>query len=235
MAWKTQPASRRTVCVLSYHSLVLRELEQALPPDRFRLQIRKVAASPLRELESASRAPLYVVDAQLPQPTTGTLIGSITRQSPKSRILVVGERFRETDAFALLRLGVKGFVPYTELREKLPLALDSVALGGFWVPRALLSRFMDTVVASSRGRLSSGLSASISGREREVLERLLENLSNKEIAGRLYISERTVKFHVSNLLSKFALASRGDLILHCLGVAPLEPSLVSTRKLAPIA
>src|SRR5205814_9232961 len=42
---------------------------------------------------------------------------------------------------------------------------------------------------------------------------LLENLSNKEIASKLNIAERTVKFHVSNLLSKFGVRRRADLIL----------------------
>jgi DNA-binding NarL/FixJ family response regulator len=48
-----------------------------------------------------------------------------------------------------------------------------------------------------------------------VLEGLLENLANKEIASRLNISERTVKFHVSNLLAKFNVRRRADLILLC--------------------
>ena len=45
--------------------------------------------------------------------------------------------------------------------------------------------------------------AGISRRQREVLDLLLGNLSNKEIAGKLFVCERTVKFHLSNLLSKF--------------------------------
>jgi DNA-binding NarL/FixJ family response regulator len=233
MAWKKRPAARRTVCILSSHPLVLRELEQVLTSDRFRLQVRRIAASPLKEPDWSSRASLYVVDAQLPQPTTETLIGAIARRFPKSRILIVSDRFREAEAFGLLRLGVKGLVPYSELREKLSLAIDTVAAGGFWVPRALLSRFLDTIVGSSRGRPQSGLSASISGREREVLETLLDNLSNKQIADRLHISERTVKFHVSNLLAKFQLARRQDLILHCLGLAARDRASVKSRRLTP--
>ena len=53
----------------------------------------------------------------------------------------------------------------------------------------------------------------LSRREQEVLDSLLENLSNKEIASKLNIAERTVKFHVSNLLSKFGVRRRADLIL----------------------
>jgi DNA-binding NarL/FixJ family response regulator len=208
-------------------------LERVLTPDRFRLQVRRVASSPLHECDWSPRSPLYVVDAQLPQPTAETLINTIARRFPRSRTLVVSDRFREAEAFGLLRLGVKGLVPYSELSEKLPLALDTVAAGGFWAPRSLLSRFFDTLVASSRGRPQSGMSASITGREREVLETLLDNLSNKQIADRLHISERTVKFHVSNLLAKFQLTRRQDLILHCLGLAARDRAVAGSRRLAP--
>jgi DNA-binding CsgD family transcriptional regulator len=56
----------------------------------------------------------------------------------------------------------------------------------------------------------------LSRREQDVLEALLQNMSNKEIATRLNISERTVKFHVSNLLAKFSVQRRSDLILQSL-------------------
>jgi DNA-binding NarL/FixJ family response regulator len=219
MATKKRPAPRRMVCVLSSHPFVLQKLEEALTLDRFRLHKKKISASPLHEPDWDTRASLYVVDAQPSQPNTGDLLGTITRRYPKARIVVVSDHFRESDAFGLLRLGVKGIVPYSEIGEKLAPALDAVAAGGFWVPRSLLSRFFDSLVASSRGRPQSGLSASITGREREVLEALLDNLSNKQIGDKLHISERTVKFHVSNLLAKFHLKHRQDLLLHCLGLA----------------
>jgi DNA-binding CsgD family transcriptional regulator len=52
----------------------------------------------------------------------------------------------------------------------------------------------------------------LSRREKEVLNGVLENLANKEIASRLSISERTVKFHVSSLFVKFKVRSRIELI-----------------------
>jgi DNA-binding NarL/FixJ family response regulator len=217
---------------MSSHPLVLRELQEAVPPDRFRVQAKRISASPLREPDWCTRATLYVVDAQPSQATTGNLISSIVRRFPRARIVVVSDRFREIEAFGLLRLGVKGIVPYIEIRDKLAPALEAVAADGFWVPRALLSRFLDSVVGSSRARPQSALSSSISGREREVLEALLDNLSNKEIGDRLHISERTVKFHVSNLLAKFELSRRQDLILHCLGLAAADRDSLTTRRLS---
>ncbi len=53
-----------------------------------------------------------------------------------------------------------------------------------------------------------GAGVKISRREQEVLDGILENLANKEIASRLNVSERTVKFHVSSLLAKFGVTDR---------------------------
>jgi DNA-binding NarL/FixJ family response regulator len=58
-----------------------------------------------------------------------------------------------------------------------------------------------------------GPPAELSPRERQVMDALLENLSNKEIASQLNISERTVKFHVSSILGKYKVQRRADLIL----------------------
>jgi DNA-binding CsgD family transcriptional regulator len=75
---------------------------------------------------------------------------------------------------------------------------------------------VDSILNNSRAhRLKVDASSDLSRREREVLDSLLENLANKEIASRLNISERTVKFHVSNLLNKFGVRRRADLILLC--------------------
>jgi DNA-binding NarL/FixJ family response regulator len=60
-----------------------------------------------------------------------------------------------------------------------------------------------------------GSAGELSQREQEVLDALLGSLVNKEIGSRLNISERTVKFHVSNILSKFGVRRRADLILLC--------------------
>lgn len=221
MASKTRASGRRrSVEVISPHPLVLRELTQALPPERFRLRRRHVKPSPAGPAPEPSRALLYVVDAEVPRPTVATIVTTIQHRFPRGRILVVAERFAERDAVSFLRLGVKGLVRYQELREKLPVALETVAEGGFWAPRTLVSRFMDEVTTQKARRYPLPAPSSLTAREREVLALVLENLSNKEIASRLHISERTVKFHVSNLLAKFHSKSRGDLILQCLSSDP---------------
>ena len=115
--------------------------------------------------------------------------------------------------FRLLRLGAKGLVRYVELPRHFVSAVREVSSGGFWVPRTLLSRFVDSTLSALRRPKLVSASAHMSRREREVHQLLMENLSNKEIANRLHMSERTVKFHVSNLLGKHGVKRRSDLIM----------------------
>jgi len=206
------------VCLLSPHPMVLDEFHRLLEKSGFHIVVRQLdsmLAPDLRSLE-LPRAAVYVIDAHAARQATGALLGNVLDRFPTARLLVVGDNFKEGDSYTFLRQGVKGILNYSEAREQLPRAVPLVAAGGFWVPRTVLSRFVDSILSSTQGRRLRGDStAELSRREQEVLSGLLENLANKEVAERLHISERTVKFHVSNLLAKFGVRRRADLILLC--------------------
>jgi len=194
---------------------VLSEFERLLGKSQFKVilkQLESTLAPDLRALDPP-KANVYVVDAHAARPATGALLTNLIERCPESRLMVVGEQHNDANSFSLLRLGVKGLLTYVEARDQLVRALPLVAAGGFWVPRSLLSGFVDSILTGQGRRLKTDSVANLSRREQEVLDSLLENLSNKEIASKLNIAERTVKFHVSNLLSKFAVRRRADLIL----------------------
>lgn len=206
------------VCLLSPHPMVLDEFQRLLTNSGFQIvskQLESMLAPDLRNLE-VPKASVYVIDAHAAKQATGALLGNILDRNEGARLLVVGDKVKESDSYTLLRQGVKGIMNYDEAREQLPRALPLVAQGGFWVPRTVLSRFVDSILTTSQGRRLRGEAPTeLSRREQEVLNGLLENLANKEVADRLSISERTVKFHVSNLLAKFGVRRRADLILLC--------------------
>jgi two-component system nitrate/nitrite response regulator NarL len=206
------------VCLISPHPLVLSEFERVLANPGFKLISRHLESTlgpDLRHLP-VPKAALYVVDAHVARPAAGALLSNILDNYPEARIIVVAEKFDSGESYSLLQMGAKGLLTYDEAREQLPRALPLVAGGGFWVPRGVLSGFVDSVLGGSRSRrLKADTSTDLSRREQEVLNLLLENMANKEIGNKLNISERTVKFHVSNLLSKFGVRRRADLILLC--------------------
>src|SRR3984885_10684393 len=215
---KAHAKSNLKVCLLSPHPMVLDEFHRLLEDSGFQItskQLDSMLAPDLRNLE-VPRSLIYVVDAHAARQATGALLGNILERYPTARILVVGDNLKEAECFSLLRQGAKGILTYAEARDQLSRALPQVAAGGIWVPRPVLSRFVDLILNSTQGRrLRVESPNELSKREQEVLAGLLENLANKEVGDRLHISERTVKFHVSNLLAKFGVRRRADLILLC--------------------
>ena len=202
------------VCLLSPHPLVLSEFSKLLADFSYRVKARHIDSRFTTDFHRLSfpKCPLYVVDACAPT-TAALLVSEIMERYPDSRVVAVSEGFDEANAFPLLRLGTKGLLTYNEARTDLPEAFKALLEGSYWVPRVLLSRFVESILPSSRNRTMISSSVGLSRREREVLQAVLDNLSNKEIAGQLNISERTAKFHVSNLLAKFGVQRRADLIV----------------------
>ncbi|HZT70142.1 MAG TPA: response regulator transcription factor [Terriglobia bacterium] len=174
------------------------------------VRLRQVFLEDVNRLGIPS-ADVYVVDGH--DPFAATLVDSLVDRFSNPRVIVLSEKITDSSAFPLLELGAKGLLDYSEASQHLPEAVKTVMEGGYWVERRLLSRFMDSIVHSARRRVVKGRPHRLSPRERQVLECLLENLSNKEIAKRLNISERTAKFHVSNLLAKFDVRRRVDLVM----------------------
>src|SRR6202167_5492256 len=172
------------VCLLSPHPMVLEEFRRLLEDTGLQISVKlldSMLAPDLRNLE-IPRAAAYVVDAHAARQATGALLSNILDHNTTARLLVVGDNLKEAESHTLLRQGVKGILNYEEAREQLPRALPLVASGGFWVPRTVLSRFVDSILNSTQGRRLRGNSPTeLSRREQEVLSALLENLANKEV------------------------------------------------------
>jgi DNA-binding NarL/FixJ family response regulator len=196
------------------HPLVLPQVQERIAEQGYRLFDRRLEANRIPDFErlSVPKASVYVVEAHPQLPVTEAVVSGIHARQPAGKVLVLAEGFSDPSAFALLRLGAKGLVNYAEVSRTLAQALQTVGDGGLWVGRALLSRFVDSALCTVPLRVYATGFEGLTRRERQVLEAVLDNLSNKEIARRLHMSERTAKFHVSNLLVKHGVRRRADLL-----------------------
>lgn len=202
------------VCVLSNHPVVLQQLDKAIDKGDFRVFCERLKPFSFRGGNlGLPPALLCVLDALGPKPATAAIVQQILQAYPDAGILLVSERDREEDCFDLLLLRARGLMSYEEASEHLTDALKCIAKGGFWLSPLRLSRFVDSFLGRYFSCKPKAAVSTLSRRENEVLERLFQDLSNKEIANELNISERTVKFHVSNLLQKFHVNGRRQLIL----------------------
>lgn len=122
---------------------------------------------------------------------------------------------KDEDAFALLARGARGYCHVAAAPAQLRLVANTVKNGGFWLPASLLRRVM-----ASAGGLVSQISArksvsldDLTKRERQVAQAVADGLSNREIAERLSVSERTVKARLTSVFQKVDVRDRVQLAL----------------------
>jgi DNA-binding CsgD family transcriptional regulator len=110
----------------------------------------------------------------------------------------------------MLYLGVSGVLAFGDnLVERLPKAIHAVADGHLWIRREVLNTYVQRVSGVLRKIPPS--EQKLTSREKEIAELLQREFSNRTIAQKLNISERTIKFHVSNILRKLNVANRREL------------------------
>jgi two-component system, NarL family, response regulator YdfI len=125
-------------------------------------------------------------------------------------VVVLSEQPRADWLAKSLRAGVRAVLPSNSTPEQLGAALEAVAAGLVVVHPSEVS-----VVLPAPASLSSPvreLPEPLTPREREVLQMISGGLGNKEIAGKLSISEHTVKFHVASILGKLGASTRAEAV-----------------------
>jgi two-component system nitrate/nitrite response regulator NarL len=129
---------------------------------------------------------------------------------------------KDEDAFALLARGARGYCHVAAAPAQLRLVANTVKNGGFWLPASLMRRVM-TSAGSLVAQISTRKSVSLDDltkRERQVAQAVADGLSNREIADRLSISERTVKARLTSVFQKMDVRDRVQLALLLRGGAP---------------
>ncbi|WP_433545642.1 response regulator [Streptomyces sp. CA-294286] len=157
------------------------------------------------------RPDLVLMDIQMPR-LDGVAATAQVVAEQLADVLVLTTFDLDEYVFGALRAGASGFLlKNTEAKDLLE-AVRTVARGeGLISPavtRRLIAEFAAPAAARREGAAALSVLDPLTRREREVLSRLGEGLSNAEIAVRLGMAEATVKTHVSRLLGKLGLRSR---------------------------
>ena len=122
--------------------------------------------------------------------------------------------------FRAMKLGAKGYVLKTMASAQLIYAMDEVAGGKIYLPTALTSRFFEYFQRSFKEEQATSaeenLLTYLTSREEEVLDLLTQGNNYKGIAGKLFISETTVKTHVNNIFQKLQVNDRTQAVLYAL-------------------
>ncbi len=160
---------------------------------------------------------VVLMDVRMPVMDGRTATRFITEQFPHIKILILSTFDDQQYIADTLRAGAKGYLLKDMPSEELAQAIRSVQGGYAQFGPGLIEKLVSSIAEPHPEVTPSSIPqelAQLTPREREVLHLIREGLSNRVIAQQLYISEGTVKTHVTHLLNRLNLRNRAQLAIY---------------------
>ena len=179
----------------------------------------------------ATSPDVVLMDVRMPGVDGIEATRRIVAAGSPARIIMLTTYDLDEYVFAALRAGASGFmlkdVRPAELVEGVRVVARGDALLAASVTRRLLDRFVQALPDPAAPRPDLG---PLTEREVEVLQLVAAALSNAEIADRLYLSEPTVKTHVSSVLRKLGLRDRVQAVVYAYDVGLVHAAVILTSR-----
>ena len=161
--------------------------------------------APRRSVLVADLEPdVVLLDLEMPEMDGAKVLERLREEGVETRAIVFTAYDTDERILGALRAGARGYLLKGASRVEIFDAIRVVHSGGSLLQPVVTSRLLR--------RMSRDEKESLTPRELEVLSLLARGLKNSEIAGRLFVTERTVKFHVSSLLAKLGAANRTEAV-----------------------
>ena len=158
----------------------------------------------------ALKPDVIVMDISMPGMNGLAATRALKQQQPSIAIVTLTRHGDDAYVQELLRAGVSGYVLKQSAPSELLQAIRAAAAGGQYLDSALTARM--TARLLGRADKVSKPAVALSERESEVLRLIASGYSNKEIAGRLRLSVKTVEAHKANAMRKLGLRGRIDIV-----------------------
>jgi DNA-binding NarL/FixJ family response regulator len=184
------------------------------------------AADGLEALQvvNAERPDVVLMDIRMPRLDGLEATRRMMSRGDPVRVLIMTTFDLDEYVYEALRAGASGFLLKDVGREELARAVRTVAAGDALLAPTVTRRLIDAFVhRAPTGRAESAALASLTAREREVLECVARGMSNAEIAAELFVGEATVKSHVASVLLKLDVRSRVHAVIAAYELGVVQP------------
>ncbi len=200
-----------TVMIIDDQTLFRRGLVKLLESDP-RIKIVDDAANGAEALEKIAKNPpdIVLVDIKMPVMDGIEATRRIVSQYPKTRVLVLTTFENDGYVAQALKAGASGYLLKDSQPEAIVSAMLAILSGERVMTQSVADQFLNLIAGGSQKARYDGMTR----REVEILRLLGDGLTNKQIAYRLKISEKTVRNHISNFYSKLGVGDRSQAVLY---------------------
>jgi NarL family two-component system response regulator LiaR len=200
------------ILIVDDHSVVRQGLRMFLSLDP-ELEVIDEAVDGAEAVKKAkeSKPDVVLMDLLMPVMDGITAIGIIRRELPDTEVIALTSVLEDSSVIGAVRAGAIGYLLKDTESDELCRAIKAAAAGQVQLSPKAAARLMREVRAPDSHE-------TLTERETEVLRLLAQGQSNKEIAHALSIGEKTVKTHVSNILSKLSVPSRTQAALYAVRI-----------------
>jgi len=214
--------SQIRVLVVDDHPLMREALGAAILADPDMAVVGEAASGQQAlQLALSLRPDVVVMDLLMPGMDGLQAIAAIRSEIPDALILALTSSTEEGKVLAAVQAGALGYLLKDARREQLIEAIRQVSQGNPYLPPAVALKLLESVrqppaetQPPATERPADPPAAGLTSRQRAVLALLGQGLSNREIAGRLVISEATVRSHVYHILGRLGLANRSRAVAY---------------------
>jgi DNA-binding NarL/FixJ family response regulator len=195
------------------------------------IEVVAEASNGLEAVDKASRfhPTVVLMDIRMPELDGLEATRRILAADEKARVLILTTFDLDEYVYEALRAGASGFVLKDDPPEQLLAAIRTVAAGDALLSPSITKRVIKQFTSIPRPSPPEAFDE-LTAREQEVFRLIAKGLSNPEIARELYISEATVKTHITHILQKLNLRDRVQVVVLAYQTGLFEPAGSADRK-----
>jgi DNA-binding NarL/FixJ family response regulator len=159
---------------------------------------------------------IVVTDISMPGTSGIDITRTLVEKFPGIRILILSMHKNEEFITNALTAGADGYLPKDTSISELLEAIDIISRGQTYFNRDISDTILKSLINRSKTKKENAEHVSLTPRELEIINLVVDGLSNKEIAEELFISIRTVDSHKNNIMHKLNLKSTVDLVKYAI-------------------